>query len=223
MTIKTRETCRTLISEGRKFTDADVTPELAAEAVAYVRRYSGGFDFLRDLQAKLGPRGLSTGQVRGVLNCVLAEERRNTPSASVEFAKIAEMLAVAKTHLKYPKIRVLASDSTEIVIGVAGPRSRDPGSLTVTDANERNAYGQRKWIGRISADGSFTGNASAAVLERLRELATDPERVAAEYGKILGNCCFCGRKLEDERSTDVGYGPVCAARFSLAWGKKSVA
>ena len=33
-------------------------------------------------------------------------------------------------------------------------------------------------------------------------------------------CCFCNRALEDERSTAVGYGPICAGHFGLAWGNR---
>jgi len=33
-----------------------------------------------------------------------------------------------------------------------------------------------------------------------------------------GNCCFCRRELTDKRSTEVGYGPICADHFSLPWG-----
>ena len=53
----------------------------------------------------------------------------------------------------------------------------------------------------------------------LKAFAADPETVAAQYGSLTGNCCFCGRKLTDDRSTNVGYGPVCADKFGLNWGK----
>jgi NADH pyrophosphatase NudC (nudix superfamily) len=41
---------------------------------------------------------------------------------------------------------------------------------------------------------------------------------ASEFGKLYGHCVFCGRKLTDERSIEVGYGPTCAANNSLPWG-----
>ena len=50
-------------------------------------------------------------------------------------------------------------------------------------------------------------------------LATDPAKVAAEHGKLTGKCCFCNRKLDDKRSTEVGYGPICAEHYSLPWGE----
>ena len=54
----------------------------------------------------------------------------------------------------------------------------------------------------------------------LSKLAGAPARIAAAYGKLTGNCCFCGTGLTNDNSTDVGYGPVCAKRWGLPWGKK---
>jgi hypothetical protein len=45
--------------------------------------------------------------------------------------------------------------------------------------------------------------------------------VAAEHGHKTGNCCFCSRPLNDARSTEVGYGPVCADKWELPWGTKN--
>jgi hypothetical protein len=44
------------------------------------------------------------------------------------------------------------------------------------------------------------------------------EEQAREFGQLYGMCCFCSRGLTDERSIDVGYGPVCAEKNGLAWG-----
>lgn len=41
---------------------------------------------------------------------------------------------------------------------------------------------------------------------------------AAKFGYQTGACVFCQRKLTDERSIAVGYGPTCAARQNLPWG-----
>ena len=44
---------------------------------------------------------------------------------------------------------------------------------------------------------------------------------AARIGFSTHHCMFCSRKLTDEgenRSVDVGYGPVCAKRYNLPWG-----
>jgi len=44
---------------------------------------------------------------------------------------------------------------------------------------------------------------------------------AAALGHSTSYCCFCSRHLKDQgegRSVEVGYGPVCAAKFGLPWG-----
>jgi hypothetical protein len=42
---------------------------------------------------------------------------------------------------------------------------------------------------------------------------------ASQFGAVTGRCVFCSRKLTDERSIEVGYGPVCAERENLPWGE----
>jgi len=55
---------------------------------------------------------------------------------------------------------------------------------------------------------------------------TEADRVTAEqaarFGAITGQCVFCGRRLTDERSIAVGYGPTCASHNGLPWGEKEL-
>lgn len=55
----------------------------------------------------------------------------------------------------------------------------------------------------------------------LRDL-TLADRLTAEQAKAWSNvthaCIFCGLDLTDDRSTDAGYGPVCAEKNGLPWG-----
>lgn len=41
---------------------------------------------------------------------------------------------------------------------------------------------------------------------------------AAEWGHRTGACVFCARKLTDDRSLTVGYGPTCSKKAGLPWG-----
>ena len=83
-----------------------------------------------------------------------------------------------------------------------------------------NGYEDGTWYGRIERDGSITtGRAfNENIRAILRRLADEPAKVASEYGTLTGSCCFCCLPLKDERSTAVGYGPVCAKHFNLPWG-----
>ena len=71
---------------------------------------------------------------------------------------------------------------------------------------------------RSNGDFFGTSKANADVQSLVVEFADNPAEVAGKYGKLTGGCSFCNRKLDDNRSLDVGYGPVCAKRFNLVWG-----
>lgn len=129
----------------------------------------------------------------------------------------------ARQHLRHPAI-VLDG----FRVSVAGARSSHPGSLSITslERSEPGRYGmQRKWYGRVNLDGTFSPGreAPAGLGEQLRCFAADPAREAAAYGHLHGACCFCNRALTDERSTTVGYGPICADHFGLPWGYSETA
>lgn len=133
---------------------------------------------------------------------------------------IVELIERAREHLKYPKIRLRLDDGTPVVVGRAGDRARFPGTLNVTDGGR---YGESRWFGRVHQDGQFKSGREARGIEAdiarlLARFAADPAGTAAEYGRLTGNCCFCGRRLEDERSTAVGYGKTCAGHYGLPWG-----
>lgn len=61
--------------------------------------------------------------------------------------------------------------------------------------------------------GSLASN--TAVLEALNTIAADPAAAAKAYGALMGRCSYCDKALTDEGSVEVGYGPVCAAKYGL--------
>ena len=73
-------------------------------------------------------------------------------------------------------------------------------------------------LGEIQEDDVFVGLISDRQLLLLVTLCLDPITAASLWGKTIGSCCFCGRELTDERSTSMGYGPICAERWGLPWG-----
>lgn len=156
-----------------------------------------------------------------------------------DMAGIKKLFANVASKLKYPKITlsyVPANGVTGyngptyngpaykyLVIKQAGPNASQPGTLNISS---EGGYGSAIWYGRIQDDGTFeqsrnTGiQISEEIIDRLIAFAKDPAKVAAEHGKLTGRCCFCNKHLDDERSTDMGYGPVCAKNYKLPWGKK---
>lgn len=205
---------QTRLAEGGHKFEAHEVSGLHQLAYDFLRDYTGDFDFLVDLKRR-AHRGLSDGQVKGVLNCLLADGRREAEAARpvevLEFQPIADLLNRAKQHLKYPKVRL-----DGFVIQLAGDRSKAPGSVTVSTGLP---YGESQWFARILQDGTLqAGRTPERVLEVLRAFAANPAKVAGEHGRLHGRCCFCNLPLSDERSTIVGYGSTCAAHFELPWG-----
>lgn len=167
--------------------------------------------------AKLASAPFSSKEASTIISHLLAQPRKpQTAAATIPFEGIAKLLQTAKTHLKFPKVRLQTPDGKRVVIGMAGDRAKHPGSLNVTDGGH---FGENVWYGRILTDGTYEGHAPADVIDLLTRFAADPATVAGELGRLIGNCCFCGLPLSDERSTAVGYGQTCAGHYGLPWGK----
>lgn len=148
----------------------------------------------------------------------------NTPRPTValpDVAGIVQLLGHARDGgLKWPKLWLQLPDGTPIRITVAGPASRTPGFLMLTDGRP---FGANSFFGKISPRGALElfadGNQRREdLVPLLSRLALEPAKVAAEFGHLTGNCCFCARKLADERSTLIGYGKTCAQKFGMPWG-----
>lgn len=139
------------------------------------------------------------------------------------FAGVYALFQRARAHLKYPKITLLLPGNKGLKLYMSGPRSTKPDMVNLVEPNQVGP--DRAWYGRVAADGKYTASRSAGPLllditTVLTRLASEPEKVAAEYGKLTGNCCFCSLPLSDARSLSVGYGPICAKHYGLAWGGK---
>ena len=121
--------------------------------------------------------------------------------------------------LKFPKIRLDVDSGMPLVLAKCGSRSKHEGAIRATNGAGFNDPDNR-YFGMIDTDGRWVPgrDATPAVVNMLKAFAADPEGVAAAYGQRTGSCCFCNRTLTDERSTDVGYGPICSDKFGLTWG-----
>lgn len=139
-----------------------------------------------------------------------------------DLSGITTLFERARTHLRHPAI-VLATPSSGLVrISVASAAARVPGSLNVT-AQDDFVDGRRRWFGRVLQTGVFDQREGGPeIAAQLQRFAANPAQVAQESARLTGRCCFCNRPLDDERSTAVGYGPICADHFGLPWGERPV-
>lgn len=132
---------------------------------------------------------------------------------------IVSLLNRGHSALKRPKIAFTTVDGTDLRLSIAGDAARHPGTINVTDSRGGNWYGRIHLDGRWEPGRSCTRAQSALIVSALHAFAANPAKVAAEYGRLTGNCCFCCRDLTDDRSTAVGYGKVCASHYGLPWGE----
>lgn len=165
-----------------------------------------------------GPRGLSAKQWDWVAKLAMLATKKVQPSAVVaNMARVYTLFDTAKQHLRFPKVHLTTNTGRTLKLYVSTERSRVPNVVNVVDSTGD------EWYGRVYPDGRWEpGNADAAqvnsVAKALEEFAANPEAVAARSGHLSGNCCFCSKKLTDERSTSVGYGKICASKWGLVWG-----
>lgn len=130
-------------------------------------------------------------------------------------ARLVSMFTTAKTTLKFPSIRFQTKDGKPFKISPAGEASQNKGWLYVKSGQD--------YLGKISPDGEYFQARSCTtegVAEAIRDFAANPEGAASAYGHSVGQCCFCGQGLTDGRSVKVGYGPICADKYGLAWGER---
>lgn len=186
-------------------------------------------DFANSLLDQAVARGdLSQNQWHWVLK--LTEMADHAPTAPAQaaapaanFKQIVDMLTKAATgRERLPSFLILAEGNVELKVKLAGATSRHPGSVNVTWSGQREPGTDRDiWFGRILTDGTWDRGAkcTANVTAALRAFCADPAAAAKAFGDATKVCCFCAKALTDRRSVAVGWGPVCAEKFSLPWGE----
>lgn len=136
-----------------------------------------------------------------------------------DFTEVYAMFANAAKTNKFPKITIDA-DGCEFYLYVSGPAAAVSGVINV-----KTRGGYHNWHGRITEAGTWTHRheVDERMADALSKLAFDPIGTVAAYGQLSGRCCFCAIELTDEKSTSMGYGPVCAKKWMLPWGQKAAA
>lgn len=130
------------------------------------------------------------------------------------FASVPELLERASKEYHEPKITFRSPRGQKVKLCWKGPSGHP---VTV--------FLGRKNVGVFARRGAMrlTHEAPIGLVQALKDLAHDPVAFLAERGREEGECSFCRRALTDERSLEVGYGPICAQRYGLAWGENQKA
>lgn len=158
-----------------------------AEAIRFIRDYTGTFGFILDLRARRGWGtkwySLSDAQVAAVLRVKAREEApRPEPKPVVESAPMTDgMFRKDGVIFKVQKAIHGSGNLYAKMLVVDGP-----------------------------GEGHFEYAPGAIRTLTLADKMSREE--AAEFGRLYGICVVCGTALTDERSIEAGIGPVCAKR-----------
>jgi hypothetical protein len=207
----------------RKGVRIDFTSDLTDNEAAIVCERMTWSNFARDLAAKYEThKGLSPKQLAWV-HYLAAEQAKRDATPKVSFPGIHGLLHRMATAGGAKQVSRVTVYWRGLRLSIAGDRSRNPGSITVT--SDESAYEDRTWHGRILDTGEMQtrrSGAPEAVSAALRELSNDPtEQTLAREGRVSGVCCRCNAELSTDVSKTLGYGPTCAKYLGLKHGKRA--
>lgn len=178
-----------------------------------------GRDFAQSLIKQFEDRGMLSDKQMYWVGELIKQANQPKQAKQVEDldgSRIVNMFVQASAKLKRMKIELKAGDQ-RVVFKRAGEHSKYNGSIMVTDGKQ---FGEAKFFGVIDLEGKFNRgrDCTQEVIELIKNFAQEPEQVAQQFGRENHVCCFCMRALKDKRSTDMGYGPICAENYGLQWG-----
>lgn len=155
---------------------------------------------------------------------IIADRTTAAPTVTLDASAVVAFLAMARERgLKAPKVHFLHVPTVEadgavqeVTLSLAKDTGRNPGAVYVKLDGE--------YVGKIAADGTVGGSYDAAersltknegLRATIAAIVADPAKAAKAYAALRGRCSFCSLKLTDAGSVEVGYGPVCAAKYGL--------
>lgn len=186
-----------------------------AEAVAYIKDYTGNWGLILDLRAKRewGTKyyRLSDRQVEVVLNAKARDAQRLVEAAErkatgLDLNSLPEgttryCVENAEGELTFIRVDRVTSGKWDGWVFVKQVVGGGGGGMEV----EQRLGSQRP------------GDAYKGSFERLlRKVVDDPLEAARRYGLELGTCSDCGRTLTNAESREYGIGPVCRGKWSDA-------
>ena len=141
---------------------------------------------------------------------------------------LVDMFKLAKSKLKWPKITLQLEDGSPLQLSIAGPKSKFPGTINITDGG---GFDSNRWYGRITVEGSWEPYKAMdegkvpQITDLLTKLSKRPHATVTKYAVLTGRCAFCNKSLEHEKSTAVGMGLTCAKNwgFHTEWKSASKA
>lgn len=178
------------------------------DVVGWLETNSQHNSFASSLLNQLNSRGtLSERQVACVREQLAKSARKREETIQAVIA--AEPTGTGLDLSKLPEgYYAVPQGDTRLKVRIQKPTapSRWAGFVFVSDGA---AYGSARKYGRQAPGKSYSGD----IVPQLTAILSNPIQACAAYGKLVGRCGVCGRKLEDEESVARGIGPICAGKF----------
>ncbi len=175
--------------------------EAHPEQATWISANFEGIDFAHSLREAVLKYGrLTPGQISAVNRCIAratdkAEARKTELPAGPDLRAIPDGLYAVPDGDTRLKVRISVPDA-----------GKWAGWVFVTDGAE---YGDRQRYGsQRPGEDCYRGK----IADQLAAIAADPNTASRAYGRLVGKCGVCGRKLEDKASVAAGIGPVCARK-----------
>lgn len=178
----------------------DVVAMLRTAADAYDRRRDTRADTCRDIAGKVAKLGgfYSDAQRDFAEKLVQWSTFRSTTSGAPSGVPVNNLFKVMQRHAKfYAGDLVLSRRNADTLVWVVW---KDTVCGKISD-------------GQFHLFASKIGPDAETVRARVMEFNADPLAAAIRYGKLSGVCCSCGRDLTNDKSIDLGIGPVCREKF----------
>jgi hypothetical protein len=191
--------------ENRKVNKVDQFANSHPEVVNWLNANTS-FDFAVSLKNSLYKYGsLTDKQIAAVQKCIdrnaVRQIEREKDATEIDVTNIQKAFTAAMSGgFKNLKLRMVG-----FTFSLAKPNSANPGAIYVTNHNE--------YCGKIINGKFFPCNCGQEVIDRLVEVAENPEAAAIAYGQQTGNCSCCGRTLTRKDSIERGIGPICATKY----------
>lgn len=178
-------------------------PSDYATAVEYARSYRGGFEFMQEMRKAVeNDRPMSPNMVAAILRCKARAEAEAQDTLSSEVGALdLTSLPDGTTHFAVEVEGALRFLRVDKVV--------DGGWQGWIFVKEQHSENYTR-LGKQRPGGTYIGSAKA----ELSAILADPMVAAVRYGKALGRCAVCHTTLTEEKSRELGIGPVCRKRFA---------
>jgi len=185
-----------------------------AEAVAFIRDYTGTFGFILDLRARpaWGTKWyrLSDKQVDAVLR---VKAREVAPKAKVREETGRDLTAVLPVGRTCAAVTNSEGKTTFLIIDVPADldRYKQPSKWAGWAFVKQyiGGIGEGQRLGSQRPGETYSGQWATLV----DQVLADPKGAVVRFGQELGICGVCQLPLTNEESREYGIGPVCRSKM----------